>query len=242
MAGFIDAARASSKVNSQVVLVNCARAGADAPRLTDNHVMPKWGNGFYTNCDSLLAAQGLTREQVRVVLYLGANPKPRHPMTAATDCAKWRVPRGPVPDVCLYKLFLGRTARVLKRHYPNVKQMFVHTRTYAGYSLPTVENPEPFAYEYGFATKWIIEDQVRQMRDKVVDPNAGDLAYNVAPWLAWGPYFWASGTTPRSDGLVWVRSDFNAQGMFPSASGLDKVAAIMMNFYLSSPYTTWFRK
>ena len=34
--------------------------------------------------------------------------------------------------------------------------MFLQSRTYGGYAT-TNENPDPYAYEYGFATKWLIQ-------------------------------------------------------------------------------------
>jgi hypothetical protein len=73
-----------------------------------------------------------------------------------------------------------------------------------------VLNPEPYAYDSGLAVKWLIEAQIRQMQtpDGHIDDRAGNLNYHtVAPWLAWGPYLWADGLNPRSDGLVWKPND-----------------------------------
>jgi hypothetical protein len=76
----------------------------------------------------------------------------------------------------------------------------------------------------------------------VMDARAGDLNLATgAPWIAWGPYLWADGTTPRSDGLTWAASDFAADGTHPATSGRTKVADMLVTFFLNSPYTKcWF--
>jgi hypothetical protein len=172
---------------------------------------------------------------VQVVLYKNANANPTRSLTPATVCAiDFNV------DACIYERFLGRTARFLKTRYVNVKQMFVHSRIYAGYASAKL-NPEPFAYEYGFATKWFVNAQIQQSRTGTVDPVAGDLSSDVAPWVAWGSYFWGSGSSPRQDGTTWMPSDYRTDLTHPGPSGVAKVAHIMMLFYFRSPYSPWFR-
>jgi hypothetical protein len=121
--------------------------------------------------------------------------------------------------------------------------MFLTSRIYAGYaSVPL--NPEPYAYEYGFAVQWAIQAQISQIRTGTIDPVADNLDYkkNVAPWMAWGPYLWADGSIPRSDGLTWDRSEFMPDGTHPNAKGREKVAHLLIDFFLNSPYTAWFKK
>ncbi len=107
---------------------------------------------------------------------------------------------------------LGNIARALRTHYPNLKMIFLSSRIYAGYATTT-------------------------------DARAGDLNYNSgAAWLAWGPYLWADGLTPRqADGLVWQSTDFVQDGTHPSQSGQQKVATMLLAFFKTSPFTKcWF--
>jgi hypothetical protein len=88
-------------------------------------------------------------------------------------------------------------------------------------------NPEPYAFETGFAHKWAIEDAIRA---------GGD------PWVVWGPYLWAGDETQkRSDGLFYVRADFVQDGTHPSMSGQTKVGTQLLNFFKTSEFTAcWF--
>jgi hypothetical protein len=136
----------------------------------------------------------------------------------------------------------------MKQHYPNLEQVFISSRIYAGYATSTL-NPEPYAYESGFAVKHVIEAQINQMNGGAIDPLAGNLSYGsggagggVAPWIAWGPYMWADGMNPRSDGLTWVPSDFAADGTHPSVpQGRQKAATLLMRSFINSPLSNgWF--
>ncbi|MBC8106480.1 MAG: hypothetical protein H7Z14_07820, partial [Anaerolineae bacterium] len=134
--------------------------------------------------------------------------------------------------------------RTMKQRYTNLEMVFVSSRIYAGYATTTL-NPEPYAYESGFAVKRLVAAQINQMNGGGIDPLAGDLSFGAggpAPLLAWGPYLWANGATPRSDGLTWVPSDFAADGTHPSApQGRKKAADALMRYMINSPITRdWF--
>lgn len=180
--------------------------------------------------DRLLLPQGLSESQVQVAWIKVAHRSPTTSLPAADA------------DAFLLMERLGHTMRTLKQRYPNLQMVFLSSRVYGGYALGD-RNPEPYAYESGFAVKWLIEAQMRQMETGEVDPRAGDLDYTtVAPWLAWGPYLWANGETPRAaDGLTWLREDFEADGVHPSKLGETKVGEILLDFFKTSSFTRdWF--
>ena len=118
---------------------------------------------------------------------------------------------------------------ILRTKFPQLKIVYISSRTYGGYSESAL-SPEPIAYESAFAVKWLIEEQINNSsRDKSL------------PWLSWGPYLWADGLTPRSDGLIWERSDFELDGAHTSAQGALKVATKLYEFLESdSSAQSWF--
>src|SRR6202035_4945136 len=109
--------------------------------------------------DSVLTPAGFTELQVQAVWLKQAdiNPSDSLPSTSADA----------------YKLegYLGQIVRAIKARWHNVKQVFISSRIYAGYATDTL-NPEPYAYESGFAVKWLIQAQITQRRTHVVDPIA----------------------------------------------------------------------
>ena len=174
-------------------------------------------------------------------------------------------------DALYYEYLLAGILRAIKIRYPNVKLAFLTSRIYGGYGDgPNVQtkSPEPFTYEYGFSTKWLIQAQIDQAdRGGSADPIAGNLAYSVAPWTAWGPYIWANGPNPRHadpvfpNGLVWCHGagtdgretaactlspgvfedDLQTDNVHPNGNGQAKVAAYLWNFFSTSPYSAnWF--
>ena len=78
--------------------------------------------------------------------------------------------------------------RIMRVRYPNVKLVYLSSRTYGGYAI-TGLNPEPAAYDSAYAVRGIIQERIR-----------GKIK---GPWLFWGPYLWTDGMAGRNDGLVW---------------------------------------
>ena len=145
-------------------------------------------------------------------------------------------------DAHIFLSSLSETLRTLKIRYPNLQVVFLSSRAYGGYATVDL-SPEPYAYEEGLSVKWAIESQINEMRGAPLNPRAGSLDYTkkTAPLLLWGPYLWADGNTPRTDGLAWARTDFEDDGTQPSQAGEAKVATILLEFFKNSPYTRcWF--
>jgi len=228
-ASFMSQAAADSRVNKQtLVIVNGAKGAQTATT---------WDSPLDANYDRVrdivLPSMGVGEKQVQIIWLKVANPFPTISLSSGASA-----------DAYALETSIGNILRALKIRYPNIKQVFASSRIYGGYSTGrgATLNPEPYAYESGFAFKWAIQAQIDQMSSGTIDAQAGDLNYTtVAPWIVWGPYLWADGTNPRSDGLVWLQTDFIIDGVHPSDTGVQKVGNMLLNFFLTSPYTTgWF--
>ena len=125
-----------------------------------------------------------------------------------------------------------------KARFPNLKLVYLGSRIYGGYASRGL-NPEPYAYESAFATRWLIQDQIAGREELNHDPAKGDVKSAV---LLWGPYLWGDGVKPRSaDRLVWLREDFVDDGTHPSMSGREKVARLLLEFFKNDETATkWF--
>jgi hypothetical protein len=184
----------------------------------------------------------LTEQQVQVLWIKNANPQPGLKFRTLCDVSLPSCVNDGNTEAIRYEIQLGQVVRAARSRYPNLRQIFLSSRIYAGYASSNL-NPEPYAYEYGFSIKWLIEAQIVQERTGTIDPIAGDLSYdtNSTAWLNWGPYMWTNGANPRSDGFLWLKTDFQTTDFtHPNATGQAKVSNQMMNFLLSSPYTPWF--
>src|SRR5258708_7859182 len=186
----------------------------------------------------------LTEEQVQVLWIKNANPRPG---TANERTLCDTSVSGCVNDIgteaILYESQLGKIIRAAKMRYPNLQQVFLSTRIYAGYATDGL-NPEPYAYEYRFSAQWLLKAQIVQEEGGTQDLIAGDMSYTNGgkpAWTAWGTYLWADGTIARSDGTTWLSSDFQSDGTHPNAQGTTKVVNLLMDFYTGSVYTPWFR-
>jgi len=149
---FSGKAAADPTVNhTMLVIANGARGGQTAD-LWDS---PADAN-YDRVRDSVLTPAGLSEAQVQIV-WLGAVRA--NPTVALPDANS---------DAYILERWLGDVARSLKVRYPNLRQVLVSSRTYAGFATSNL-NPEPYAYETGFAFKWLVEAQIRQLDGGTVD-------------------------------------------------------------------------
>ena len=222
---FMGQAAADATVNDRTLTLVNGAAGGKSAEFWDQPTDADYGRVR----DTRLKPQGLSEAQVVAAWVKVANPQP----TASL----------PQEQADAYQLVVqtGNIVRALKARYPNLVQVFLSSRIYAGYATSAL-NPEPYAYESGLAVKWLIAAQIEQVRTGRVDSRAGDLDYRRgAPWLGWGPYLWADGASPRADGLTWVPSDFQGDGTHPARTGEEKVGRLLLRFFKESRFTRcWF--
>jgi len=141
-------------------------------------------------------------------------------------------------DAQTYQADLAQVMRSAKARYPNLRVAYLSSRIYAGFTKAIQPSPEPLAYQHGFGVKWTIERQINGDAELNADPRRGEVN---APWLAWGPYLWADGTAPRSDGLTWECGDLANDGIHPSSSGSSKVGNLLLEQLLTNPTSSpWF--
>ena len=195
-----DAARAAN-----VLVVDGAQGGRDAAAWASADAQT------WAVVEDRLRAAGATAQQVQAVWVKQA-------LKQASGSFE--------SHVGLLERDLGAIVENAAARYPNLRQVFLSPRTYGGYAATTL-NPEPYAYQSGFAVKRVVESSVR--------------APDARPWIGWGPYLWADGTTANASGLSYSCADFVQDGTHPSDSGRMKVATELQKFFDGSTFTTWFR-
>jgi hypothetical protein len=210
--------------NPALVFVNGAQGGMTAKAI-QNPDDNATGTRYWTTSDDRLKKAGVTPLQVQAVWIkqADAGPSSGFPKYAQTLQAE-----------------LKNVVQVIAKRYPNTKLCYLSSRTYGGYAK-TPLNPEPYAYESGFSVKWLIEEQLKGDKDLNFDSTKGPVK---APWLGWGPYVWANGSTKRTDGFNWLETDSTANdGTHESPSGQEKVGRELLKFYSTDSTTApWFKK
>ena len=199
-AAFKRSADRDPQKNPSLVIVDGAQDGFDSRRARSQPV-------FWDNIDQRLSDAGVTPEQVQAVWLKEsvAGEQRRFPKDA----------RGLQSD-------LRAILRIMRVRYPNVKLVYLSSRTYGGYAI-TGLNPEPAAYDSAYAVRGIIQERIR-----------GKIK---GPLLFWGPYLWTDGMAGRRDGLVWTCNDVEEDGTHPSRSGIQKVVNMLTTFFKTDPTT-----
>jgi lysophospholipase L1-like esterase len=205
--------------NPSLLVVDCAEGGQDAAIVADPT------SAYWDDVMTRLATAGATPAQVRVAWVKEAVARPT--LTFPDDALQ-------------LESYLRAIVMNLTDKFPNIGIAYISSRIYAGYATGVSNlNPEPFAYQSGFAVKWLVARQIAGTDPGLnYDPGRGAVE---SPWLAWGPYLWADGLVPRSDGLIWQCSDLNTDGTHPSAQGQAKVANMLLEFCTTDATATpWF--
>ena len=214
---FSDMAANDPLRDPRVVVFNGAEGGVPAEDMVDP------SDPYWANLDQKLSQAGLSAAQVQAVWLLQANRQPTLPFPAHAQGLQSQI---------------AGILRIVEDRFPHTRLAYLSARIYAGYATSNL-NPEPYAYEQAFACKWLIEQQMAGDPSLNYDPDQGSVE---APWIAWAPYMWADGLVPRSDGLIWECSDFQADGTHPGPPATHKVATALRAFMVSDPTAqSWYR-
>ena len=203
-AAFKRAADRDPAKNPSLTIVDGAQDGWDAERVKSD---PE----YWDNIEARLEAAGVAANQVQAVWLKES--------IAGEDR---RFPR----DAKALQADLRAIIRAMRARYPSLRLVYLSSRTYGGYAV-TGLNPEPAAYDSGYAVRGVIQERM--------------AAKIKGPWLAWGPYLWTDGLRGRNDGLVWNCDDVADDGTHPSKTGVQKVVNLLTAFFKSDPTARrWF--
>jgi hypothetical protein len=193
--------------NPNLVFVNGATGGGTATDLISQSVF------WQAMLNDYLPNAGVTAKQVVAVWFMDVDGGMS----------------GTFPgDMTTLQSQMETIAQMMLTYFPNLKIAYASSIYYTGYSngIKNLSN-EPWTYESGFAVKNMIQDQLNGNSNLNFDSSKGTV---VAPWLAWGPYLWANGMLPRSDGTVWACNDLQNDGTHPSTGAKVKVTQQLLNF------------
>jgi hypothetical protein len=206
-----------------LVIVDGAVAGQGALQWSTK------GSKTWKDVDARLKGAGVTASQVQILWIKQAELRPniygaypKHAEQLQTDVT----------------LILN----IAMARFPNLHVAYLSSRTYGGWATSDL-NPEPFAYESGFAVRSLIQAQIAK-KDPLLnyDKDAGEVK---SPILLWGPYLWTDGIRPRAtDKLTWQAADVvDKDGTHPSDTGRKKVADLLMTFFKTDEGAKgWFLK
>lgn len=209
--GFAKVLANADGIHPRFQFVAGAQGGMTAARIQDPESPD--GTKYWTTVDQMLKKAGVTRAQVQVVWIKQADAGPSLGFPGYARKLEEE---------------LANIVRIFPARFPNVKIVYLSSRTYGGYAT-TPLNPEPYAYESAFSVKWLIERQIAGEGGLNYDPHKGEVK---APWLSWGPYLWANGEKKRLDGFQYAPTDFTANdGTHLTPAGQEKVGRLMLRFF-----------
>ena len=137
------------------------------------------GTEYWNYVDQELIQSGVTRMQVQAVWLKQADLAPSGSSIVYAQTLEQEI---------------IKIVHVLSNRFPNLKLLYLSSRSYGGYATTPAINPEPYAYASGFSVKWIIEAQINGTAELNCNPEIGEVE---VPWMAWEPYLWADGSIPN---------------------------------------------
>lgn len=207
----------ADQVDPEVRVVNCAVGGRAIERWID----PAFDDVLWDAClGHKIANAGVRPDQVRVIYHKaasqfglgpGGEPLPTYP--------------APESDYFAFRGYLSAFADRVATEIPSVQAVYTSSRSYGGFNDRS-DRGEPLSYEEGQGlNQWL-----------------GSHPSVDGVWYGWGAYLWApdcaSGETNGS-GTCYVRSDYQPDGVHPSASGRERIAALWHARLLED---TWYRR
>lgn len=239
--GFMAEASQDKTLNPRLVLVNGAHGGRSAFMIQnpDDHAT---GEHYWkTWVPEHLAAAGVSAAQVQAI-WLKETDATLNPaqmkMMGLPGTYETPLHMGFPRGARTLQGELEKIVRIMPGFYPNLKLVYVSSRSYGGWALRE-GNREPWSYETGFSVKWLIEKQFQGDAALNFDPAKGKA---VAPWLSWGPYLWANGERKRGDGFSFTTEDYRENDrMHYSPQGQRKIGKLMLDFFKADTTAkTWF--
>lgn len=124
--------------------------------------------------------------------------------------------------------------RVFKQKFPNVKLVYLLART-TTFGIQHIFNTEPCPYDFGWACKWAIEDQINGVAGTAYKgPN------KVSPLITWGFYQWADSLPRTTDGFYWRASE-SSDGLHANSVGQDTLSTRFQHFLLTDRFAkNWY--
>jgi hypothetical protein len=201
---FVDDLAFYPDVNPYLEVVNAAFPGC-----LGKHVEP--GGRCWPLYDSALAASDIAPSEVQIVWWKFYDTTAGLEGSALVDRFRERL--------------TGQISELMVQ-YPNVKQVYISSRTYGGYASNggLTLGPEPVSFRSGEGV------------DAFIAQGHPDV------WVSWGPYLWANGLIPNAEGLIWECSDFQGyDGVHPAEGANQKVADKLYGFFSTDPVAAqWF--
>lgn len=214
---FIQDAGTFSDLHPNLVLFNGAQGGISLEQITS------MDDPYWDLVERRLMREGLDPKQVQAIWLKQVYHSPASPDL--------------LENTQLMAIDLARVVVIIKSRFPNVLLGYVTSRIYGGYTSNELRN-EPGAYESAFGFQLLIRAQIDGALPLNYDPKEGPVR---SPWLSWGPYMWADGLVPRSDGLTWECDDFDDDGFHSGEGAEAKMSSALIEFFRTDPTTIgWF--